>query len=31
VVKCLDFNEQSPLPPEQSVGKRFYDNFKKDV
>jgi UDP-2-acetamido-3-amino-2,3-dideoxy-glucuronate N-acetyltransferase len=29
IVKCLDLDEQSPLPPEKSVGKRFYDEFKK--
>jgi UDP-2-acetamido-3-amino-2,3-dideoxy-glucuronate N-acetyltransferase len=29
VVKCLDLDEQAPLPPEQSVGRRFYDEFKK--
>lgn len=29
IVKCFDLDEQSPLPPEKSVGKKFYDEFKK--
>ncbi len=29
VVRCLDLDEETPLPPEKSVGKIPYDNFKK--
>ncbi|MFA5238672.1 MAG: acyltransferase [Phycisphaerae bacterium] len=30
VVKCLDLDEESPLPPEKAVGKIAYDDFKKN-
>jgi UDP-2-acetamido-3-amino-2,3-dideoxy-glucuronate N-acetyltransferase len=26
---CLDLDEEAPLPPEQAVGKVFYDDMKK--
>ena len=29
VMRCLDLDEESPLPPELSVGERDYDSFKK--
>jgi UDP-2-acetamido-3-amino-2,3-dideoxy-glucuronate N-acetyltransferase len=29
VVRCLDLDEEAPLPPEKSVGKTPYDDFKK--
>jgi UDP-2-acetamido-3-amino-2,3-dideoxy-glucuronate N-acetyltransferase len=29
VVKCLDLDEESPLPSEKAVGKIPYDDFKK--
>jgi UDP-2-acetamido-3-amino-2,3-dideoxy-glucuronate N-acetyltransferase len=29
VVRCLDLDEEAPLPPEKAVGKVPYDNFKK--
>jgi UDP-2-acetamido-3-amino-2,3-dideoxy-glucuronate N-acetyltransferase len=29
VVRCLDLDEESPLPPEKAVGKIPYDDFKK--
>jgi UDP-2-acetamido-3-amino-2,3-dideoxy-glucuronate N-acetyltransferase len=29
VVKCLDLDEEAPLPPELAVGKKPYDEFKK--
>ena len=28
VLRCLDLDEEAPLPPELSVGKRTYDEFK---
>lgn len=28
IVKCLDLDEESPLPEELSVGEVFYDDFK---
>ena len=28
VLRCLDLDEESPLPPEQAQGKRSYDEFK---
>jgi UDP-2-acetamido-3-amino-2,3-dideoxy-glucuronate N-acetyltransferase len=28
VVKCLDLDEEAPLPPEKAVGKIPYDDFK---
>jgi UDP-2-acetamido-3-amino-2,3-dideoxy-glucuronate N-acetyltransferase len=28
VVRCLDLDEESPLPPEKSLGKIPYDDFK---
>jgi UDP-2-acetamido-3-amino-2,3-dideoxy-glucuronate N-acetyltransferase len=28
VVRCLDLDEQAPLPPEKAVGKIPYDHFK---
>ncbi|TFG49671.1 MAG: N-acetyltransferase [Candidatus Brocadiia bacterium] len=29
VVRCLDFDEDKPLPAEMSVGRKKYDEFKK--
>ena len=29
VVKCLDIDEESPLPEDKAVGKIPYDDFKK--
>jgi UDP-2-acetamido-3-amino-2,3-dideoxy-glucuronate N-acetyltransferase len=29
VVRCLDLDEEAPLPPEKAVGKISYDDFKK--
>lgn len=29
VLKCLNLDEETPLPPELAVGKRTYDEFKK--
>ncbi len=29
VVRCLDLDEEAPLPPEKAVGKIPYDEFKK--
>jgi UDP-2-acetamido-3-amino-2,3-dideoxy-glucuronate N-acetyltransferase len=29
VVRCLDLDEEAPLPPEQTVGKISYDHFRK--
>jgi UDP-2-acetamido-3-amino-2,3-dideoxy-glucuronate N-acetyltransferase len=29
VIRCLDLDEESPLPPEKAVGKISYDDFKK--
>ncbi|HEG43160.1 MAG TPA: N-acetyltransferase [Phycisphaerales bacterium] len=29
VIRCLDLNEESPLPADKSVGKITYDDFKK--
>jgi len=29
IVKCLDLDEEAPLPAEHAVGKIPYDNFKK--
>jgi len=29
VVRCLDLDEESPLPPEMAVGEVTYDDFKK--
>lgn len=29
VVKCLDLDEEAPLPPEKAIGKIPYDDFKK--
>jgi UDP-2-acetamido-3-amino-2,3-dideoxy-glucuronate N-acetyltransferase len=29
VVRCLDLDEESPLPPEKAVGKIPYDDFRK--
>lgn len=30
VLRCLDLDEEAPLPPELAVGKAFYDDLKKD-
>ncbi len=30
VLRCLDLDEESPLPAEKAVGKISYDDFKKD-
>jgi UDP-2-acetamido-3-amino-2,3-dideoxy-glucuronate N-acetyltransferase len=27
-MRCLDFSEEAPLPPEQAVGNRSYEEFK---
>jgi UDP-2-acetamido-3-amino-2,3-dideoxy-glucuronate N-acetyltransferase len=27
-LKCLDLDEDAPLPPELAIGKEFYDDFK---
>jgi UDP-2-acetamido-3-amino-2,3-dideoxy-glucuronate N-acetyltransferase len=29
VLRCLDLDEEAPLPPELSVGEVTYDEFKK--
>ncbi|MDD5063943.1 MAG: acyltransferase [Phycisphaerae bacterium] len=29
VVRCLDLDEEAPLPPEKAIGKIPYDDFKK--
>ncbi|MCX8084453.1 MAG: acetyltransferase [Calditerrivibrio sp.] len=29
ILRCLDLDEEAPLPPELSVGKVFYDDLKK--
>ena len=29
VVRCIDLDEEAPLPAEKSVGKIPYDDFKK--
>jgi UDP-2-acetamido-3-amino-2,3-dideoxy-glucuronate N-acetyltransferase len=29
VVKCLDLDEESPLPPEKAVAKVSYDELKR--
>ena len=29
VLRCLDIDEEAPLPEDQSVGKLAYDSFKK--
>lgn len=29
VLRCLDIDEEAPLPPELAVGKVFYDDLKK--
>jgi UDP-2-acetamido-3-amino-2,3-dideoxy-glucuronate N-acetyltransferase len=28
VIKCLDLDEEAPLPPEMAVGEKSYDQFK---
>jgi UDP-2-acetamido-3-amino-2,3-dideoxy-glucuronate N-acetyltransferase len=28
-VRCLDLNEDEPLPTELSIGSQYYDSFKK--
>ena len=30
VVRCLDLDEEAPLPPEKSVGRISYDDFKRE-
>ncbi|MCD6377703.1 MAG: N-acetyltransferase [Planctomycetes bacterium] len=30
VLKCLDLDEEQPLPPELAVGKKTYDEYKQD-
>jgi UDP-2-acetamido-3-amino-2,3-dideoxy-glucuronate N-acetyltransferase len=30
VLRCLDLDEETPLPPELTVGERTYDEFKSD-
>jgi UDP-2-acetamido-3-amino-2,3-dideoxy-glucuronate N-acetyltransferase len=29
VVRCLDLDENAPLPPDKAVGKLSYDQLKK--
>ena len=29
VVRCLDLDEDSPLPPDKALGRASYDQFKK--
>ncbi len=29
IVRCLDVNEESPLPPEEAIGRVSYDDLKK--
>jgi hypothetical protein len=29
-MRCLDLDEEEPLPDSMSTGKVFYDNIKKD-
>jgi len=29
VLRCLDLDEESPLPAEMTVGKTTYDEFKR--
>ena len=29
ILRCIDLDEDAPLPPELAVGKEFYDNFKQ--
>ncbi len=29
-LRCLDFDEEAPLPPQQTVGKVLYDEFKQN-
>jgi hypothetical protein len=29
VLRCLDLDEDAPLPPEMAVGKAFYDELKR--
>ena len=29
VIRCVDLDENKPLPPEKAVGKKTYDEFKK--
>jgi UDP-2-acetamido-3-amino-2,3-dideoxy-glucuronate N-acetyltransferase len=29
VVRCLDLDEETPLPAELAAGKKTYDDFKK--
>lgn len=31
VLRCLDFDEEAPLPEELSVGRKSYDQIKKDM
>lgn len=31
VVRCLDWDEEQPLPPEQQVGRTSYDELKKKM
>ncbi len=31
VVKCLNWDEEAPLPPEKAVGKKTYDELKKNI
>ena len=30
VLRCLDLDEEAPLPPELAEGARTYDEFKED-
>lgn len=29
MLRCIDLDEEAPLPPEMAIGKEFYDNLKK--
>ena len=29
ILRCLDLDEEAPLPPDQSVGQKPYSEFKK--
>lgn len=31
VIRCLDLDEEAPLPQEMSVGEKTYDDFKKNT
>lgn len=31
ILRCLDLDEEAPLPPELAVGKEYYDNLKRST